>query len=136
VRREVRLEAVGELVLLTEPARVVRVELHRAIVTGLDVDRRARVRETVLAFVRLGERDEQLGGVRALLARHGFARLDAVEHARRVLLLERGIGAVDLARRGERARGTLQIAGELSGRRFVAEETDASSGILLDLELR
>ena len=97
----------------------------RAIVAGLDVERGARVREAVLAVVGLGERDEELGGVVALVGRHGLAGLDAVEDARRVLLLQRRIRAVDLARRRERARGAREIAGELARRRLVAEEADA-----------
>ena len=136
VRCQVRVAPLRHVRWGAERLRVVDEELDRAIVARLDVERRAGVREPVLAFVRLRERDEQLGRVRALVRGDGLAGLDAVEDARRVLLLERRVGAVDLARLRERARRPRKIAGELAGRRFVAEEPHAPLRILLQLELR
>ncbi len=60
------------LVFAPESARVVREELQRAIVAGLDVERAARVRETVLAVVHFGEVDEELRPHRPLLRRDVF----------------------------------------------------------------
>ena len=111
-------------------------KLHRAVVARIDVEARRGVGEAVLAFVGLGERDEELGGVVALVGGDRLAGLDAVEHARRVFLLERRIGAVDLARAGERPRRPLEVARELPRRRLVAEEAHPTLRILLELELR
>ena len=136
VRVDVGQVARGEVVLLLEGLRVVRVELEGAVVAGLDVERAAGVREPVLAVVRLGEPDEELRAHRALLGRNVLAGRQPLHDERRELLLQPCVVLVDLPGARQGPRGAREVVRRLARGGLVAEERELALRVALDRELR
>ena len=119
----------GELRGASELARVVGGELHRAVVPGHDVERRHASTQTVLAVVRLGERDEEIAGFLSLGWRDRLAGLDAFENRRPELLRERRIVLRERPRLAQHARRAGPVAGELADVGLVAVERELAFAV-------
>ena len=131
----VRKVPARDVLLARQRSRVVRIQLQPPVVARVGVERATRVREPVLAVVRLGERDEQARGEPPLGLRHRLALGQPVEDRGRELLLHGRIAVVDLLRHRERLRGPGQVPGRPPRRRLVAQEREPPLGIGLDREL-
>ena len=132
---EVGEVASRNVVLTLEGAGVVSIELQRPILTGLDVQRAGRIRKSVLAFIGLGEGDQEARACGSIGLRHVLARGEALDDARRVLLLQSRILRIGLARLADGAGDARQLSGGAQRRELLAKEAGLALGVALRADL-
>ena len=135
IGREVGRPARRQLAVAAERPRPVGRELHRSIVARREVERSARVREAVLAVVRLGERHERRHGCVALRFGRLLPRSHELEHRAGELLRQRRVVRRERVRAAERRHGARAIAHALPHVGLVAQQRRLARGVLDEGEL-
>src|ERR1019366_1496077 len=123
---DVREVADADVVFAGEGLRVEGVELNGSVVAGIDVESARRIREAVLAVVRLGETDEERHREGALVGGDRLTIRYTLDDDRAVLLLEGDVLGVELTRAGKHLRGPGEIARRALACDVVAQEGDLS----------